>query len=91
MSTVWLLYEIKVYIETSTLPVREMVRGMNKIEIVTLMTDHMMDINRKAGAIAGFNAEEYNKQIEALYPNIYSINNSVFDLLKSKGLINSVE
>lgn len=91
MSTVRLLYEIKVNIETSALSFREMVRGMNKIEIVTLMTDHMMDLNREAGAIAGFDAAEYSKQIEALYPNIYAINNSVFDLLKSKGLINSVE
>lgn len=68
-----------------------MVKEMNKRDIVTLMTDHMMDLNMQAAAMAGLDGETYKKQLQSMYPQIYSVNDSVFDLLQSKGFIQNVE
>ena len=71
--------------------VREMVRGMKKKEAIELMTDYMMELNLEAAKLAGMKENEYKAQLSQLYPQIYMVNEKVFDLMKSKDLIKNVD
>ena len=87
MSTVWLLYETKVYIKTGFVPFREMV-SMEKEKVVEMMTNLVIDVNREELLKAGqLNPAQIAKMLQQVTESIYMINSKIYDLLDDNGII----
>jgi len=87
MSTVWLLYETKVYIKTGLVPFREMV-SMEKEKVVEMMTNFVINLNREEMAKTGqLNQTQIDQMIQQVTESIYMINSKIYDLLDDNGII----
>lgn len=87
MQKMWVFYEIKVHFKTGFVPFREMVIGMNKQEVVKLMTDYINNMNRGLAMQANMPQEKIEEALRSSTPQLVEVNGRLYDLLSAHGVI----
>lgn len=91
MQKMWLFYEVKDNPNTSKMSNWEVVKmsstGMYKSEVIKIMTDAVIDMQRQAGRQVGASEKEIQKMVDDNYMNINMMNNIIYDKLKDLGLL----
>lgn len=86
MQKMWLLYEVKIDIEASTMSFREMV-SMSKEEVVEAMTRYILEMNRKMAIDQNIPSAQLEPALEQMLPQLTTVNGELYDLLVDMGVI----
>jgi hypothetical protein len=82
-----MFYETKIHLKTGLVPFREMV-SMEKEQVVELMTNLVIDVNREELVKAGqLNPAQIAKMLQQVTEPIYMVNSKLYDLLVDNGII----
>lgn len=60
---------------------------MSKEEVVELMTDHIVNMNREAALQQGIDPRQAEMLIETMLPQLNMVNEQLYDLLVENGVI----
>jgi hypothetical protein len=82
-----MFHEIENHITRSKMSNREMVKEMNKEEIIDLMLESINSDNRDICRNAGMSDEETNTQIDQSQPALIFMVSNMYQKLKESGVI----
>jgi precorrin-4 methylase len=85
-----MLHATEIYIKTSPLSYRKVVRGMNNInktEVVELMTAYIENMNREMAISHGMDSTQIEIVLNQAKPDLQRVNGQLFDLLVERGVI----